>query len=51
MQAALLMFAVSVVSWLLDNYHCARLKNLPGGSKSRAGGVRQVPGVPAASFH
>lgn len=31
MQAALLMFAVSVVSWLLDNYHCARLKNLPGG--------------------
>ena len=31
MQTALLMFALSVVSWLLDNYHCERLKNLPGG--------------------
>ena len=29
--AALLMFAVSVVSWLLDNYFCSALRNLPGG--------------------
>lgn len=31
MEAALLMFALSVVSWLLDNYHCSRLRHLPGG--------------------
>lgn len=31
LQAALLMFALSVVSWLLDNYHCTRLRHLPGG--------------------
>ncbi|CAE7235201.1 ACER3 [Symbiodinium sp. CCMP2592] len=28
---ALLMFALSVVSWLLDNYFCSALRNLPGG--------------------
>ena len=28
---ALLMFALSVVSWLLDNYFCSVLRNLPGG--------------------
>lgn len=31
LQAALLMFALSVVSWLLDNYQCTRLRHLPGG--------------------
>lgn len=31
LQAALLMFALSVVSWLLDNYHCTTLRNLPVG--------------------
>ncbi|CAJ1365499.1 unnamed protein product [Effrenium voratum] len=31
LQAALLMFAVSVVAWLLDNHHCSWLQNLPFG--------------------
>ncbi|CAE7805203.1 Shprh [Symbiodinium sp. KB8] len=29
--SALLLFALSVVSWLLDNYFCSVLRNLPGG--------------------
>ena len=41
LQAALLLFGLSVVSWLLDNYHCSRLRQLPGAKSVWTRGLLQ----------